>query len=362
MERTLDHLQADLRARMEAAERQYFNLLALQRTAQRKTREPQAQLARIIEGRAHDRWHGEDREALEEYARRNGASFDPLRPAIPLSLLRDLTVASSGAGGYLVATETHDAVDILRPWSVVARAGVQMETGLVGNQVVPKTTAKSTPQWLPNEATQATPSQPTLAQIAMTPKQVGGVIQFSRQLAKQASAERFVRRELTRTIGTALDQAVINGSGAGGQPTGLLLTTGVQTQSGTTLNAGVRTMKQKVATANVDDERITFISTPAVRELLEGREIVTGSGQFVWQRDQVADRRAYVSTDVPAATMIAGDFGNVYVGVWGDAFVLEINPFEATNFRSGVIQARILLAADLAVLHAAAFCKAESIT
>ena len=306
---------------------------------------------------------GENREALQEYARGAGIEHpDAQRPFIPFSAFRDLTVAIAGAGGYLVSAETQKAEDILRPWSVTARAGVMVETGLRGDQVVPKVTAKSTPAWLSTEGAQLTPSQPTLAQIAMTPKSVGAVVNFSRQLAKQANAEAFVGRELMRTVGTALDQAVISGSGADGQPTGLLLTSGVQTQSGTTLNTGVNTMKQKVATANAADERVSFLSTPAIRELLENRERVTGSGRFVWDKDQVADRPAYVSTDVPPATMICGDFGNIYIGVWGAGFVLEINPYDPTHFKTGVIQGRIIVSADVAVLHAAAFCKSESIT
>jgi hypothetical protein len=60
----------------------------------------------------------------------------------------------------------------------------------VGDQAIPKVTAKSTPEWLVTEGTQMTPSQPTLAQIAMTPKQVGAVVNFSRLLAKQTNAER----------------------------------------------------------------------------------------------------------------------------------------------------------------------------
>lgn len=361
----MGHLEADLRARIAASERQYHNLLALQRAAERRAQEPRVNLARLIQNRAMDTWHGADREALEEYARSKGVTFDPHRPEIPFSALparRDLTVASASGGGYLVGTETQEAIDVLRPWSVTMRAGLQVEAGLVGNQVVPRTSGNVTPVWQPTEGTQVTPSQPTLGQIALTPKTVGGVVQFSRQLAQQANAEAFVGRELARTIGTAVDQAALNGSGASGQPTGLIITSGVQTQSGTTLNAGVRTMKRKAAEANVDDSRIAYISTPAVRELLEGREIVTGSGRFVWDDDKVADRPAYVTTDMPAATMICGDFGHVYVGIWGEAFVLEVNPYEPTNFRAGVIQARVLVSCDVAVLYPAGFVVASSIT
>jgi HK97 family phage major capsid protein len=304
---------------------------------------------------------GENREALQETARQAGKTFDPDRPLIPFAAFRDLTASAGAGGGFLKSTATSEAADILRPWSVTARAGIQIATGLVGDQVIPKVTGKSTPQWLATEGSEATPSQPTLAQVAMRPKDVGAVIRFSRQLARQANAEAFVRRELMRSIGTAVDQAVLAGSGAAGVPTGLLLTPGVQTQSGTTLqHAGTTAMKRMAAAANVDDERIAFLSTPAVRELLENR-LRTGNGTlYVWQDDRVADRPAFVSTDVPSAVMVCGDFGNIYVGVWSEAFVLEVDPY--SDFKSARISGRVILACDVAVLHPAGFVKAEAIT
>ena len=82
----------------------------------------------------------------------------------------------------------------------------------------------------------------------------------------------------------------------------------------------------------------------------------------MWDRETIADRPAYVSTDVPAAIMICGDFGNVYVGIWGEGFQMEINPYDPTFFKTSVIQARIILSADVAVLHPAACVVSTSIT
>jgi HK97 family phage major capsid protein len=189
-----------------------------------------------------------------------------------------------------------------------------------------------------------------------------GFLEYSRQFSKQANAPQFVASELLRTVGTAIDQAIINGSGVSGQPLGMTSTAGVQTQSGTTLNAGVGIMKQKSAEANVTDESIAFLSTPAVRQLLETRERATGGGRFVWDADKVSDRPAYVSTDVPTAVMICGDFSLVYLGIWGAGMFLELNPFEQTNFRAGIIQARVIVSCDVAVLHPSAFIVASSIT
>ena len=325
----------------------------------RKPKNPRLSLARTVMGLAHGKLNGEDREVLEEAARRNNQLFDPLRPYIEF---RDLSAAVAGAGGYLKPTETREAIDILRPWSVTAKAGVLVESGLVGDIAIPKVTVKSTSGWLNTETAQVNPSTPNLSQVFMAPKQVGDVIVFSRQLAQQTNADRFVGRELLRTIGTAIDQAAISGSGASGQPLGILNTLGAQTQSGTTLNAGTATMKRKSAEANVTDESITFLSTPLVRELLEGRERATGGGRFVWDKDQVADRPAYVTTDMPPATMICGDFSTIYLGIWGQGFVLEINPFDTAGFKAGLIQGRMLVSCDIAMLQPSAFVVASSIS
>jgi len=322
--------------------------------------EPSLDLARLVLSLGSGaRLDGEDREACEERARRNNRPFDSQRPFIEF---RDLTKASGAQGGFLVQQEISEVVDILRPWSVTARAGMLIDTGLIGDSVIPKITAKSTPAWLSTETSQVTASQPTLAQIALTPKTVAGLVQWTRQLAKQTNAQRFVERELKRTIGTTIDQGAIAGTGASGQPLGLINTPGVQTQSGTTLNAGCATMKRKSAEANVNDEQISFLSTPAVRELLEGREKATGGGNFVWQNDRVADRPARVSTDVPTAVMICGDWSLIYLGIWGQGFVLEINPFDPSGFKAGLIQGRVLVSCDIAVLQPAGFVVASSIT
>ncbi len=332
----------------------------LERQRNREGSQPRLSLSRTILNMSRETLNGDEREILEEYSRAEGRPFDRQRVFLPFSEFRDLAKVTSA--GYLVATETPEAVDILRPFSVTAKMGITVETGLVGDQAIPKTTGKTTPNWLPTESTQITASTPTLGQIACTPHEVGILVNFSRQLSLQANAETFVRRELMRTIGTAIDQAVLNGSGANGEPLGLLNTTGINTETGTNLaQAGVVSMKRKVSDANAMDEDISFIGTPTVRELLEKRERASGSG-YIWDNDRVASRPAYVTTDMPTATMVCGAWPHIYLGIWGSGFVVEINPYDSTGFKTGTIQARILISMDIAVLNRDAFCKATSIT
>ena len=112
----------------------------------------------------------------------------------------------------------------------------------------------------------------------------------------------------------------------------------MQTQPGITLNAGCATLKRKNAEANVTDENIAFLSTPAVRELLEGREKATGGGKFVWDKDLVADRPASVTTDMPTATMICGDFSLVYVGIWGAGYFWNSIHLRRPTFAPGLFK------------------------
>ena len=320
-------------------------------------------IAKAIIGMSRESLPGYEREVLEEFAHREGQHFDKQRITLPFSLFRDLSKGVASAGGYLVSTETMDAVDILRPFSVTVKAGIIISTGLVGDQVIPKTTVKSTPSWIPSESTSVTASTPVLSQTGCTPKTASIIINFSRQLSIQANAETFVRRELLRTVGTAVDQAIISGSGASGQPLGIIGTPGIGGVTGTSLAyAGVTNMKRRVSDSNANDEGISFIASPGIRELLEVREKATNSGIHIWDNDRVASRPAYVSTDVPSATLICGSWSSIWLGVWSSGFVVEINPYDSTGFKTGTIQARILVSLDVCILHPAGFCKAESIT
>ncbi len=63
---------------------------------------------------------------------------------------------------------------------------------------------------------------------------------------------------------------------------------------------------------------------------------------------------------MPSATMLAGDFGQVVVGLWGPGMRVDLNAF--ANFPAGIQALRVMMVADSACLHADAFCKSTSIT
>jgi len=325
-------------------------------------------LSRAILGMASGSMDAAERNLLEKAAALAGVHFDAQRIFLPWALLqpetRDLTVASAGSGGYLVATSYGAARDTLRGWSVALSAGITVIDGLVGDMAIPRITTAPTGYALATETTTITESQPVIGQVAFTPKNLACFCEFSRLLAKQAAAETVVKMILLSTLGKFLDTQILNGSGASGEMTGILNTAGLQTQSGTSLaQAGVTVMKQKAAEAGAVDRELGFISTPAVRQLLEIREKVAGNAGFIWQGGQVADLPAFASVECPAATMLVGPWAQVILGMWGaPGLMLEINPFDPTGFKAGVIQGRMILTADVGVIRPSAFVKSTSIT
>lgn len=323
-------------------------------------------LARTITAMAapHDHLARPDRMVLEQCAALAGRHFDPQRVFLPWELLRrDLTVANAGAGGYLVGLSIGAARDVLRAWSVTASAGLTFVDAQGGGVAIPRVTVPPTVQALPTEGATITESTPTLGQVALAPKSLGAFVDFSRQLALQANAEQFARMILLGALGQFLDKQVLQGTGATGQLLGLFNTPGLQTQSGTTLaHSGTTTMKKLASEAGARDEDLAFVSTPSVRQLLEIREKASGNGGFVWQGGAVADRPAFASNDCPAASMVCGPWPQIVVGVFGPGVTLEINPYEQTKFEQGIIEARIVLDADMGVIRPSAFVKSEAIT
>lgn len=282
---------------------------------------------------------------------------------------RDLSAGTASAGGYLVATDNMAGsfIDLLRARARVAQLGAIMLPGLKGNVTIPKLSAAGTAYWLSTEATAITESQQTFGQLALTPKNVGAYTELSRQLLMQSnpSADMLVMNDLSKVIALAIDAAALNGSGASGQPLGVIGTAGIGAVTGTSLNwAGIVDFETDVSTANADVDTMAYLTTPAVRGLLKARE-KTGStvGNFVWG-GQTGEKtlngyRAEVSTQVPSANMLFGDWSQIVIAEWG-VLELALNPY--ANFPAGIVGIRAFQTCDVGVRQAGAFSLATTIT
>ena len=279
---------------------------------------------------------------------------------------RDMTVGTANAGGYLVETQNQGFIDLLRARSVVMNMGARRLSGLVGNLTIPKQTAAGTGYWLSTEASQITESQPTLGQLALSPKTVGGYTEISRQLTLQSSpdAEQLVMSDLAQVIALAVDTAALNGSGSSGQPTGILGTSGIGSVTGTSIAvAGVIEFQSDVAGANALNAACGYATTPAVAGLLMQRQRFSSTDTPLWEGNMLEGKvfgfRSMSSNQMPSATMIFGDWSQVVIGEWG-VLELEVNPY--ADFKAGIVGVRAMYSIDVGVRIPAAFSAATSIT
>lgn len=328
-----------------------------------------AYLSRAIQQMTTDRGlhDGPEHEFFTETARARGEGLDPHRIIMPLTCLghnRALNAAQAVSGGYLLGTDLGQAVHLLRPWSVVLSAGVQVEEALKGNLTIPKTVDGVEIVWQSTETTEATPDTPEISELAMVPHIGLAMIHASRNFVVQANPEQWIRREMLRAAGVAIDNAVLVGTGTNGQPLGVFNVNGLTAQAGANLSwAHCVDMKKTAALANVADARIGFLADPTTRALLEKRDKSTnGTGNFIWSDDQIASCPAYATTLAPAASMLCGPLSAISLGLWSDIRV-EVNPFDPTLFKRGAIAIRVLVAVDCGItVPLTAFTLATSIT
>ena len=260
------------------------------------------------------------------------------------SIQRDMAVASqrnamagvAGNAAELVGT-VHDAanfIDLLRNRLLIYQLGATVLSGLVGNLTIPKLLDGLEGFWVAEG--QAVPqSEITTGNIALTPKTVGALAAYSRQLMLQSSPdiESLVRMELLKRIPEAIDKAAISGSGAGAEPTGVLNTTGVA--SLTYPNGGAPSWddlvdtKQSLAADNVEKANAAWLMDSNLAGTLQKTPIEAGTtSDKLWSldSDRVCGHTAYETQQMPANTILFGKFSDIFIGEWGGLDML-INPY-----------------------------------
>jgi HK97 family phage major capsid protein len=312
---------------------------------------------------------GLEHECHEALAAKLGQPEHQGRIYIPSDILyRDLSVGSAGGGGYLVGTAIGSFIDMLRNRSVVFRMGAQRAPGQVDNLVWAKQTGGSTVVWLSTEASTATESTPSFVQIAATPKTAIAYNELSRQLTKQVTpaGEQLYLGALAKDMALAADQAVLNGSGAAGQPTGIIGTSGIGGVIGTSIDYTKQVEFQTdVSDANgaLNPATMGYVTTPTVAALLKGRQRFTGTDSPLWRgsivEGEIEGNRGMSSKQMPTAPLLYGDWSAVTVPEWG-VLAVEVNPFQ--DFQKGIIGVRALWSLDVLVQFPSAFSLATSIT
>ena len=158
--------------------------------------------------------------------------------------IRDMGTTPDTAGGFLVPTQVFDEeiIPLLRPRVVAMELGVT-ELQAMGSPVeIPTETTAPTVDAVA-ENTANTAADMAFGSLIATPHTAQSYIKASRRfLSMGTGAEAFIRRRMAEEIALTLNQWILKGTGAAGQPTGILNTTGIgSVGAGTWYSSGVTT-------------------------------------------------------------------------------------------------------------------------
>jgi HK97 family phage major capsid protein len=233
-----------------------------------------------------------------------------------------LNTTSAPAGGFLVANDIGSQIEFaLRSASVCIRAGARVLPGLRSDLTLGRETQEVTYDWLA-ELEEVSAPDSEYGAVRLTPHRLCGMTTISTQLNAQApDLSAFVVDSLTAGIGAGFDCAAIQGDGFAGQSLGLLNRSAVKTVTfgGAATWAKAVNFEKQITAANGDDDSISFVANPDVREKWRTLERFSGGGRALWEDGNIcAGRNAYVTTNCPTTKILAGDFSKLIFPTWGE--------------------------------------------
>lgn len=309
---------------------------------------------------------GFEREMQSELAKRAGASAKGVLVPTELFEKRVLTTAT---GGELVPTDHRPElfINALVASSVVRALGARPLTGLTGNLSIPRETDSPAVGWVAENSALSS-DDANFDNVTMTPKHVGALSEFSRNMLMQASpdVEQLLRSMLARNVALAIDIAAIRGGGTN-EPKGVLATAGIATQAyATDLFTTNAEMIAKCDIANVADAKRSFLTSNTIKKIASLQR--DGDGKPLGIAPIFHNEAVTFSNQVPADlgadddehALIYGDWSELMIGLWSELDVL-VNPYESTAYSKGNISIRAMATCDVAVRHPLAFVSATGV-
>lgn len=249
------------------------------------------------------------------------------------------TNPGGGPGSNIIGTDLlgGEFIDILRAQVVVQRMGARVLSGLVGNTDIPKLKASASAGWFA-ENSAITPSDHQFSKVSLTPKHVGAITEFSRNMLLQSTPdiEQLVRADFASILAQAVDRAAIQG-GATNEPDGVLVTAGVHAVDMTGGVSWERILEFIEKVENSNAVGTGWITSPSVVRLLRStlRDSNTAAVFIMDGPDQLAGypcARTTLATDDGSPTiepLIFGAWSDLLIGMWSALDIL-VNPFEST--------------------------------
>lgn len=323
---------------------------------------------------------GREIEISKELSRRSGRAAQGIR--VPLNALVEQRVQTIGADGqYLKGTQVlaSEFIDALRPQTVLGTLGARILTGLREDISIPKMDALTPAlEWLETEGTSAlTGGDHSFTAVTGSPHIAGLLTTWSRKTLLQSNPaiESLVRADFTAKIAAGVDAAGLAGTGATGQPKGILTYSEISEESlagNAVAWADILNMIAAVQGADVRGGKLGWTFNAYVQAYL--RKTVKESGGEIYLMDEPGSLAGFPvgitsqmdganASPATAGKMLFGDFSQVILAFWGDAGAdILINPYESTAYHRGNVLIRAFIDCDVLLRHPEGFCFCQGIT
>lgn len=260
----------------------------------------------LDEGTAID---GATKEIIDEMRSKGGYQGTP----VPYAALE--TRAGETVSGDQIDPKTiRPTIDRIFPNSVAAQLGVQRIGIARGELAFPVATAGAVFGWADAELSNVGAANPyATTERSLSPDHTGGAqMVISRKSLKQAGEglEQSIRRDLNAVIGTELDRVVVNGTGADGQPLGII--PGAATYGFTSTAVGAvaswAAFRAEVvafmqANAITSASQVNLAFDPAIWADLD-EALISGTAVSEWDRLTKHVGTPAVSNVIPAASAV----------------------------------------------------------
>jgi HK97 family phage major capsid protein len=303
----------------------------------------------------------------ERIGRTPDGCFVPYRSLLPLDKeaeairreieRRDITKATTGA--ELVGTDLvpSEFIELLRAESVIVALGARTVPNLVGDVDIGRQTAPATAVWMAAETTDAAGDAAfNTDSVSLSPKTVAIKVEVSRRMLKQSTPgiEEIVRDDIRQQIGLAVDAGGINGTGASGQPQGIVGATGVGgvTTAGAVSWANMVEFETDLGTANALRGRLAYATRAGIAGTLKTTLKDSGVGGYILEGGTCNGYPLKVSEQIPASTIIFGNWAELIIGMWG---VLDMFGDPYTLGDRGGLVVRGFQDIDIGLRHGASF-------
>jgi len=282
-------------------------------------------------------------------------SPDSLLLPLPQDLTR-ATILQSNTGANLVGTVTQQLIEALRPSPLLESLGVLMPTGVTGGSCQLIGMDAGAPYaWFSDGQGPADPGIGSTLGIELKAKSLISVTEVSYQALHQVSdkAEALLLNDLLAGVRAGLEAAAFNGSGSSGQPTGVINTSGVQTVAyGAASPSRTQLLSQlnQLAAVDVDLAAVQWVCHPAMAVKLFS--VTDAASQPIYDGQRMFGLPVRVSSNCPALKVIAGDFRQLAVPIWGRVEVSR----PLRNVRADAAERfRAMVLADVGLLRPASF-------